>query len=84
MEKEKTNLADNLIKEFEDKINSGNGNEITGLRKEAIDYFRQKGFPTRKDEEWHYTNISPLLKRNYILQTGGEELKKKDINQDYG
>ena len=81
MEKEKTNFADNLIKEFEDKINSGNGNEITGLREEAIDYFRRKGFPTRKDEEWRYTNISPLLKRNYILQTGGEELNKNGIKK---
>jgi Fe-S cluster assembly protein SufD len=81
MEKEKTNLADNLIKEYEEAINPGNGNQISEIKKEAINYFKQKGFPTRKDEEWRYTNISPLLKRNYRLQTGGDELKENDIKK---
>lgn len=81
MEKEKTNLENILIKELEEKTYSGYQDEITGIRKDAINYFIQKGFPTRKDEEWRYTNISPLLKRNYQLQTGGEELKEKDIKK---
>lgn len=80
MEKEKTNLADNLIKEYEEAINPGNGNKISEIKKEAINYFKQKGFPTRKDEEWRYTNISPLLKRNYTLNTS-DSLTEKDIKK---
>lgn len=83
MEKEKINLADNLIKEYEEKINSAGGNEIIEVKNEAINYFRKKGFPTRKDEEWRYTNISPLIKKNYTIQPSDESSKftQKEINK---
>ncbi|MBN1632843.1 MAG: Fe-S cluster assembly protein SufD [Ignavibacteria bacterium] len=81
MEKEKTNLADSIIKNYEEFIHSGSKNEISELRNEAINYFREKGFPTRKDEEWRYTNISPLINKNYVLQTGGEEIKNENIKK---
>ena len=35
-------------------------------RKEALSNFSRLDFPTQKDEEWKYTNISPLLKHNFF------------------
>lgn len=31
-------------------------------RQDALGYFMDKGFPTRKDEEWKYTSVMPIAK----------------------
>jgi Fe-S cluster assembly protein SufD len=49
---------------LENNLNGGSGT-IHSLRREAISYFSDLKFPTLKDEEWKYTNISPLLKYNF-------------------
>jgi Fe-S cluster assembly protein SufD len=43
------------------------------MRRGAIDVFTSRGFPTMKDEDWHFTNVAPLAERifNPVLQ-GGE------------
>ena len=37
-------------------------------RKESMDSFKQNGFPTIRNEEWKYTNLQPLLKKEFDLQ----------------
>jgi Fe-S cluster assembly protein SufD len=37
------------------------------LRADAIAQFEQLGFPTTRNEEWKYTNITPLLKHEFRL-----------------
>ncbi|XOD66522.1 MAG: Fe-S cluster assembly protein SufD [Flavobacteriales bacterium Tduv] len=37
------------------------------MRCKAIDIFEKKGFPTVKEEEWKYTNLTPVLKHDYSL-----------------
>lgn len=37
-------------------------------RKAAINHFAEIGFPTKKNEDWKYTDITPILKENYKLQ----------------
>src|SRR4051812_32531563 len=32
--------------------------ELRELREQAFGYFKQVGFPTRKDEDWKYTDVS--------------------------
>jgi Fe-S cluster assembly protein SufD len=44
---------------------NGDSETIHSLRRDAISYFSDLKFPTIKDEEWKYTNISPLLKYNF-------------------
>lgn len=36
-------------------------------RQQALDLFLQKGFPTRKDEQWKYTNIAKLTHHHFDL-----------------
>lgn len=36
------------------------------IRESAIDSFRAKGFPTRRHEDWKYTDIRPIVKRNFV------------------
>lgn len=56
---------------------------MEGTRLEAIDIFDKQGFPKRKDEEWRFTNLAPLLKTDYKLFPETEEVSigYKDIKQ---
>ena len=53
------------FKKFENSLNGESKLPIHQLRKEAIDNFSKLDFPNTKEEEWKYTNISPLLKYNF-------------------
>jgi Fe-S cluster assembly protein SufD len=35
------------------------------VRSKAIDRFAELGFPTLRDEEWRFTNLTPLVKRRF-------------------
>ena len=61
---------------FEDSLNGENTPELHRVRKEALKNFSELSLPTLKDEEWRYTNISPLLKYNFTLPS--EDLKISD------
>ncbi len=61
---------------FEDSLNGENTPALHRVRKEALKNFNELSFPTLKDEEWRYTNISPLLKYNFTLPS--EDLKISD------
>ena len=43
----------------------------TKLRKEKLDYFKNKGFPNKRQEEWKFTDLEKILKDNF------EELNNK-------
>jgi len=47
---------------------------IDDLRHEAIEIFDKEGFPNKKNEEWKYTNLAPLLKTDYKLFPESEEI----------
>ena len=51
------------FKEFEKLVSD---DSFDALRKNASAEFDSLPFPTKKDEEWKYTNISPILKSEYI------------------
>ena len=55
------------FKTFEDNLNGEKTPELHRIRKEALQNFSDLSLPTLKDEEWRYTNISPLLKYNFTL-----------------
>ncbi len=51
---------------FENSLNGESLKPIHEIRKEAIANFSELNFPTTHDEDWRFTNISPLLKYNFI------------------
>ena len=51
---------------FEESLNGEKLSQLHSLRKDALSNFKELEFPTQKDEEWKYTNISPLLKHNFV------------------
>ena len=47
---------------------------LTNIRKESTSKFEESSFPTKKDEEWKYTNVSPIIKKEFLpsplMETG--------------
>ncbi len=64
----KTNINQyfiNQFDEFEKSLNGEKSSEFHQSRKDAIEKFSELSFPTQKDEEWKYTNITPLLRHSF-------------------
>ena len=45
---------------------------LSAQRRQAIEQFQDQGFPTTRDEEWLYTNVSPLTAIPFRLADGSE------------
>ena len=50
---------------FEKSLNGSTTSPVHGLRREAIARFSELGFPTTKNEEWRFTNVSPIVKESF-------------------
>ena len=84
MEKIVTEFKDQFINyyhEFENGLNGESTPELNSIRRKALETFNELPFPTTKDEEWRYTNISPLLKHKFSVpqknKSVSNELVKK-------
>jgi len=53
--------------------------EFPLLQEEAIQHFSRLGFPTTKNEEWRYTNISPILNKNFRFLISDLKISKEEI-----
>ena len=50
------------------------------VRKNALERFLDKGFPTTRDEEWRFTNVAPLVSGSFALSV----LTHADVENDAG
>ena len=51
---------------------------IQELRNAAFERFSQLGFPTRQDEEWRFTNVAPIARKQWRLgRTGGSDCPRQ-------
>lgn len=63
-----TSLYEYLIKEFEDiSAVATDADTVVRARKRGFDHFRELGFPTRRVEDWKYTNVTPFLQEAYQI-----------------
>jgi Fe-S cluster assembly protein SufD len=42
---------------------------VQALRQAGFDRFAELGFPTRKNEDWHYTSVTPIVDQEFTLLT---------------
>lgn len=52
---------------FENKGILDLDSNVHAIRTESIQNFEREGFPTKKDEDWKYTSLRPLLKHDFSL-----------------
>ena len=64
----------NIEELYQSTLNSKTPAWLKDLKQTALDRFQKVGIPTTKDEDWKYTNLTPVFKQNYQLQTD-ENLK---------
>ena len=55
--------------EFEKSLNGESTLPFHAVRKNAFDQLTQNGFPAPKDEEWRYTNLTPVRSGSFKLAT---------------
>lgn len=50
---------------FENELNGESETAIHQIRRDALKTFEGLGFPTKRHEEWKYTNLKPILKHDF-------------------
>ncbi|MBK7500308.1 MAG: Fe-S cluster assembly protein SufD [Ignavibacteriales bacterium] len=71
----------NQFDEFEKSLNGEKSSDFHKVRKDAISKFAELTFPTQKDEEWKYTNISSLQKHNFSPAAVKANVSSETINK---
>ncbi len=65
---------------FENELNGQSKTKIHKIRQEAFKVFEEKGFPTKRDEEYKYTNLKPILKHDFrIFNKSENAVDFKDV-----
>jgi len=76
-------LKDKLLSSyiaFEDHLEDDS--PLHDIRNKAIKTFEEKGFPTKKEEEWKYTSLNSLLKKDYSIFPKREHaIEFKDVKK---
>lgn len=63
-------MTEQLIREFhdfEERMNGDSSSEFFDVRKQAFGKFMKKGFPTKKDEDWRFTNLGFLNRYKFQM-----------------
>lgn len=74
-------LKEKLLSSYVANPPSSNNAYVLKEQAKAIAFFETKGFPTKKEEEWKYTNLLPILKRDYSLLPEKEKLELEDVKK---
>lgn len=61
-------LYDELVNSFEEVATVATKSDtVQRARERGLQSFKKQGFPTRRNEEWKYTNITPYLQEKYSI-----------------
>ena len=66
------NLQEKLSQSFKDlgsRLNASESKSLRELRSRSFDYFKGQGFPSSQDEEWKYTSLNKIVKRDFDFST---------------
>src|SRR5690348_12670537 len=57
-----------IVENYLEKYKSLKLREFPSHQEKAIGFFSRLGFPTTKNEEWKYTNVAPIVAREYASE----------------
>ena len=40
---------------------------VNDVRRKSIDRFKDLGFPTTRDEDWHFTSVGPIAEHDFTF-----------------
>ncbi|HLF20674.1 MAG TPA: Fe-S cluster assembly protein SufD [Bacteroidota bacterium] len=69
------------FEKFEKSLNGESQSTLHSIRRQAIGRFSELGFPTTRNEEWKYTDVSPITKFQFkpVLHYSADGVSRKDI-----
>jgi Fe-S cluster assembly protein SufD len=72
---------ENYLSQYSDQHNAFNALWLNEKKDSALKVLKDKGFPSTRVEEWRYTDINPILKRqfNFVLPPS-QEISVPDLN----
>ena len=59
------------LSRLEPRVNGHHPAWLTEARRAAFDWVAEHGFPTRKDEDWRYTRLGPILDIPFVPAAAG-------------
>jgi len=62
-----SDVLSHYLQEHERRYPEGAGDRLGGLRQSALQEFRNLGFPTRRQENWKYTDVRKLCKHEFRI-----------------
>jgi Fe-S cluster assembly protein SufD len=54
---------------------------VTSLRATGIAQFEKAGFPTMKDEDWHFTSVAPIAESVFHVTSGSASVSPRDVRR---
>ncbi len=61
-----------LFETFEQSLNGERGTALHAKRREALESFLDRGFPTARDEEWRFTNVGRIAGTEFVPVSNAE------------
>jgi Fe-S cluster assembly protein SufD len=60
-------LYNDLLNGFENHVSETETETIQQARRKGFESFKKLGFPTRRNEDWKYTSVTPFLQEQYHI-----------------
>lgn len=76
----KADLYNSAFHELIERVSGTEPSWLRDIREQSFAQFERAGFPTVQQEEWKYTNVSPIAKTNFrpVIAANGTTLSKGD------
>ena len=71
-----------FLEDFQTLTNGSEGEEshwLQGVRRTAIERFTALGFPTTKNEDWHFTSVAPIAEADFRAHQAGGDVSREDL-----
>ena len=70
---------DRYLAEFEGRGSRPEPRSRSGIRRRAIERFRELGFPTMREEDWRFTNVGPIARTEWEIAEDTPTLAEEDL-----
>jgi Fe-S cluster assembly protein SufD len=65
---------------FEKRVEAGTPPWVRDIRRRALERFRTLGYPTMRNEDWHFTSAAPIAEQEFhVTEAPGGEVKVGDL-----
>lgn len=65
--------------DYSEQYNTLQVKEFPALQEKAMEYFNRLGFPSTKNEEWKYTDISPIVNKKFLYAESNAQITREEI-----